>query len=208
MQDLKQTFYKLLLNYSDEVAVADLLWKEIETCHSEKGRHYHDLSHLENLLAQVSEPLIKNQINHWNEVLFCLYYHDIVYNAKAKDNEEQSAELAKKRMLEMSIESINIDRVFDMILATKSHETHSNPDVNLFTDADLSILGADWDLYTKYFENVRKEYSMYPKLLYNPGRKKVLKHFLGMKRIYKTDVFRDLLEEKARINIRREIELL
>ena len=79
---------------------------------------------------------------------------------------------------------------------------------NLFTDADFSILGAHWETYSIYSQNVRKEYSIYPDLVYNPGRKKVLKHFLEMTRIYKTDYFYSKLEELAKCNLLGELDTL
>jgi predicted metal-dependent HD superfamily phosphohydrolase len=52
---------------------------------------------------------------------------------------------------------------------------------------------------------VRKEYLIYPDLIYNPGRKKVLHHFLAMDRIFKTDFFYNKFEQQARQNLRKEI---
>jgi predicted metal-dependent HD superfamily phosphohydrolase len=52
---------------------------------------------------------------------------------------------------------------------------------------------------------VRREYSIYPDLLYKPGRKKVLQHFLNMEHIFKTIHFYTLYEQNARNNLNREI---
>ena len=57
-------------------------------------------------------------------------------------------------------------------------------------------------------KNIRKEYAIYPDMLYNPGRKKVLQHFLTMDTIYKTAVYRDRYEQKAKENLQRELELI
>ena len=101
-----------------------------------------------------------------------------------------------------------IDLCVQHILATKSHAVSENNDTNLFTDADLSVLGADREVYEQYYKQIRKEYSIYPDLMYNPGRKKVLQNFLGMKRIFKTDYFYGKFEEKARRNITAELNEL
>jgi predicted metal-dependent HD superfamily phosphohydrolase len=91
-------------------------------------------------------------------------------------------------------------------MATKGHTFSDDPDTNLFTDADLSVLGKPWPTYEAYFKNVRKEYAIYPDFLYKPGRKKVLQHFLTMPRIFKTEYFYDAYESNARENITRELE--
>lgn len=203
---LKKTFYSLLKNYADNEILITELWDEIETHYSSKKRHYHSLTHLENLLVQLLE--VKDKINQWETVVFSLYYHDIIYNARKSDNEEKSAELAKERLSHLGVSNEIIDQCVHQIIATKSHTQSENSDTNYFTDADLSILGQDWATYSTYFQNVRKEYSIYPDLVYKPGRKKVLKHFLEMDRIFKTDYFYDMLEIQAKENLRKELELL
>ena len=94
------------------------------------------------------------------------------------------------------------------ILATKAHTTSNNPDTNLFTDADLSVPGLDQLAYEIYCGQIRKEYSIYPDIVYNPGRKKVLSHFLQMENIFKTTAFAEKYETQARANLTWEIQML
>jgi predicted metal-dependent HD superfamily phosphohydrolase len=203
---LKETFIQLLTNYTQNSALKDELWIEIEKNYSGKKRHYHTLQHLDNLLAQLTG--IKKEISNWEIVLFTLYYHDIVYNPIKSDNEEKSAELAEKRMKQISVSKEDIELCKNQILATKAHLPSADNDTNYFTDADLSVLGQDWESYSAYYKNVRKEYSLYPDFVYNPGRKKVLKHFLAMDRIFKTDYFYSKFETQAKENLQKEIDLL
>ena len=201
---LKETFIELLKNYTDDNRLINVLWTEIEKNHSSKKRHYHTLQHLENLLSQLTN--VKGEIKNWETILFTLYYHDLIYNATKSDNEEKSAELAEKRMKEISVSSDIIEQCKKQILATKSHHKSIDSDTNYFTDADLSILGSGWDTYQLYCKNVRKEYAIYPAFIYNPGRKKVLNHFLSMDRIFKTDFFYYKFETQAKQNLQRELQ--
>lgn len=203
---LKNIFFDLLKKYTDDESLVSKFWSEIEENYSGSKRHYHTLQHLENLL-QILTP-IKAKINDWDTLLFTLFYHDVIYNATKSDNEEKSAELAMVRMQTIGIESSQIEKCKAQILATKKHLPNSNSDTNYFTDADLSVLGQDWETYSNYYKNVRKEYAIYPNILYNPGRKKVLKHFLVMDRIYKTGYFYEEFEQKAKENLERELGLL
>lgn len=202
---LRETFFEITNSFCD-VRKQSELWSEIEKSHSKKGRFYHDLSHLDHLLKMLSQ--VKNEINDWETTLFCLFYHDIVYKATSKTNEEESADLAEKRLTEIGYPKRKIEQCREMILATKSHNLSQNKDTTLFTDADLSVLGSDWETYFTYAKNVRKEYKIYPDFLYNPGRKKVLQHFLEMSGIFKTDYFFGKFEEQARSNLTRELEFL
>lgn len=203
---LKETFIELLKNYTDNKRLIEELWTEIEKNYSSKKRYYHTLQHLENVLALLTE--VKEEIQNWDTLLFTLYYHDIIYNALKSDNEEKSAALAEIRLRQISISEITIQQCTKQILATKSHVKSTDSDTDYFTDADLSILGQPWETYLLYYKNVRKEYSIFPDLVYNPGRKKVLNRFLTMDRIFKTDYFFNNLELQAKQNIKKEIELL
>lgn len=203
---LKDTFTGLLKNYTDNSRLVSELWAEIDEHYSGKKRHYHTLQHLDNLLAQLTG--VKEEIQNWETILFTLYYHDIIYNPLKSDNEEKSAELAEKRMKQISIPDQMIDLCKRQILATKSHLRSIDSDTNYFTDADLSTFGQNWEAYSLYYKNVRKEYSIYPDLVYNPGRKKVLEHFLAMDRIFKTEFFYNKFEMQARQNLQKEIALL
>lgn len=206
MSLLKNTFLQLATGYSGDVPLIKTLWQELEEKYSHRKRHYHTLAHLDHLLAVLTET--RGAVSGWDCLLFTLYYHDAVYNATKSDNEEKSAELATARMQQLHVPAAMIERCRGQVLATKQHRQHEDADTNLFTDADLSILGQDWDAYARYASGVRKEYSMYPDLLYKPGRRKVLRHFLDMHRIYKTDYFYGKLEANARLNLQRELEQL
>ncbi|HTN46703.1 MAG TPA: hypothetical protein VL098_10190 [Flavipsychrobacter sp.] len=203
---LKQTFIRLLTNYTNDNHLISNFWTEVEECYLGKNRYYHTLQHLENLLRQLIE--VKEEINNWDAILFALYYHDIIYNSLRSDNEEKSAELAEERMRQIPVSDLIIVHCKKQILATRSHIKSPDSDVNYFTDADLSILGQPWEVYLLYYQNVRKEYSHYPDIIYNPGRKKVLDHFLAMDRIFKTDFFYRRFETQARQNFLQERELL
>ena len=197
---------QLLRDYTGNEILIDELWEEIKEHYSGKKRYYHTLEHLENIFIQLSE--VKSQIENWNAILFTLFYHDIIYSATKSDNEEKSAQLAEKRMKEISVPDNITALCKEQILATKSHDISSNNDTNYFTDADLSILGQPWEGYSRYYQNVRNEYFIYPDFVYNPGRKKVINHFLKMDRIFKTEFFHNKYEQKAKNNLFREMELL
>ena len=202
----RNAFNNLLRKYTDDLSLITELWTEVEKAYTHKKRHYHTLGHLEHLLVQLSD--VKQIVREWDAMLFSLFYHDIVYDVLRTDNEQKSAEFASKAMVRLAVDANIMALAEQTILATAKHEVSANEDVNIFTDADLSALGQPWELYSVYSKNIRKEYSIYPDLVYKPGRKKVLKHFLEMERIFKTGHFSKLYEEQARHNMRRELEML
>lgn len=199
---LERAFREILEDRSVPSAIADGLWDEIVKAHSDAGRHYHDLQHLEQVYRQL-EPH-KAHIQDRTALIIALAYHDIIQSVLRKDDEERSAELMRLRMKGNGISSTTIDRAADHIMATREHRASLDPDTDLFTDADLSILGSDRIEYAIYADRIRKEYALVPDLLYRPGRKKVLQQLLDLPKIFKSPAFRPL-EAMARTNLQWEI---
>ncbi len=206
MQTLQQSFTETALHYTADKNLVDTLWAEIAKQHSGSKRKYHNLAHLQNMHAQLAS--IKGAVEDWDTIVLSICYHDIVYNPLKKDNEEKSAALAGKRLREIQLPTYKITRCQQQISATKTHVTCADEDTNLFTDADLSILGHPAPTYQNYCLQIRQEYAIYPDIIYNPGRKKVLEHFLQMARIFKTEIFYNLYEQQARLNLQQEMDLL
>ena len=189
MQSLESRWNDLASEYTSNQHLVQKLWKELQRCYSASSRYYHNLTHIETLLHLAEEH--QKFIRQKNLVSFAVFYHDIIYKTTRSDNEERSAAVATERLKELHVAEEEIDTVQEMILATKTHQLHQEEDVNLLVDFDLSILGADWEQYATYSQQIRKEYSLYPDVLYNNGRKKVLQHFLDRPSIYLRHATRD-----------------
>lgn len=204
--DLKERFLQNCLKFSENRDLIENLWLKIEKKHSEKGRFYHNLDHLENMFLELEA--VKDQILNYAAITFSVFYHDIIYGATSRANEEKSAEFAVSRLEELNTDQAIIKEVFEQILATKTHQISNHHDTNYLLDADLSVLGKDPETYRDYTKKIRKEYSFYPDLLYKPGRKKVLQHFLELESIFKTDYFKSKYEKQAKENIQSELNNL
>ncbi|PJJ08725.1 putative metal-dependent HD superfamily phosphohydrolase [Flavobacterium sp. 1] len=202
--NLQERHSELLITIDINPNEINNLWHDLEKAYTAKSRHYHNLNHLQEMieLFDIYQSNLKNP----NEVLYSIFYHDYVYKATRKDNELRSAELA----LAIFPDDVLLDKqfVFDAICATQLHQHNKTEDINWLIDFDLKILSKDWEAYQTYCNQIRKEYKIYPNILYKPGRKKALEHFLEQEFIYKTEVFQKLFDEKARNNIKKEITLL
>ena len=179
-------------------------WQLIKR-YSRKRRKYHNLHHIKALFNYVKE--YESRLENANLLRLAVWYHDAVYRPLKKDNEEQSAALAVKQLGNLGFEQATVYKVEQLILATKSHylpEGLQDFDSRFFMDIDLSILGAHPEEYTAYLWQVRKEYVLVPRFLYKKGRIAALEHLLGLRHIYKTDIFQPI-EKRARENLGREI---
>lgn len=206
MDFLHQTWKKLAANYCSDEKLITEFWSEIERQYSSPNRYYHNLQHIGFMLRMAED--FKHKIHDFDTLLFSVFYHDIIYNFSRSDNEEQSAAVAKKRLATLQVPADKTDKCVQQILATKIHNSCNDPDTNFLVDFDLLILGQSWETYQEYARSIRKEYSDYPQFLYNKGRRKVLQSFLEKERIYNSKEIFTLCEEKARENLKRELETL
>ncbi|MDR6967490.1 putative metal-dependent HD superfamily phosphohydrolase [Flavobacterium arsenatis] len=202
--ELQERFASLLQAIGFSENDTAVRWNELKKAYTKKERHYHNITHLVEMIA--CYETYKNQLQFPNELLYSIFYHDIIYKSTRKDNELKSAVLAVGLLPDNT--SINKQVIFDMILATKDHISKGVEDEKWLIDFDLRILAKDWEDYQVYYKQIRKEYSIYPDFLYNPGRKKALEDFLEKDFIYQTESFRELFEAKARENIKKEIKEL
>jgi predicted metal-dependent HD superfamily phosphohydrolase len=201
--NLKERFQHICFQYSQDQNLIENLWSEIEKKYTERERYYHNLEHLENMFSELDS--VKDKISNFSNISFSVFYHDVIYDASSRINEEESSEFSKLRLQKLNLDPGCIEKVSEQIIATKAHQKSIDRDTNYLLDADLSILGKDLETYIDYTKKIRKEYSIYPDLLYKPGRKDVLKHFLALENIFKTDDFQGKYEVQARENIQFEI---
>jgi predicted metal-dependent HD superfamily phosphohydrolase len=175
--------------------------------YSKPDRHYHNLTHLNHLLITIDR--FTDELQHPTAVKLAAWFHDFVYDPQASDNEFQSAELARELLTELNLSPALIDRVQQLILATKGHQIDPNDvDRSIFLDADLAILGTNPIQYQDYARSIRQEYSWVSDVEYQIGRTKVLESFLQRDRLYYTNLLFDELESIARTNMQQEIIFL
>ena len=196
---------KVVSTYESNTEKQLSLWSELEKHYSTSKRHYHNLTHLESLTQQLIP--FQSRFESWDVIVLAIAYHDVIYNVRKNDNEEKSAEYALQRLKGISFPDPLTQRCASIILSTKKHQ-RGDFETNLFTDADLSILGSPPTDYKTYTLQIRKEYRVYPDFLYNTGRKKVLNHFLNMDKIFKSQEFSERHEHQARLNLSEELKTL
>jgi len=194
----------LLIKFS--VSRADIVksFADIVLYYGESGRYYHNLTHIEQVLATIDE--FKQLANDYPAIQLAAWFHDIIYNTRTPDNEVQSAVHAEAVLTNLSIPAETIHKVNQMILATAKHlNPTGDPDTAILLDADLAIFGSEPADYERYAEAVRKEYGHIPEANYRLARIKVLNRFLERPQIYHTPPLHEQLEEKAKENLLEEI---
>ncbi|MFT3725323.1 MAG: hypothetical protein QM773_17270 [Hyphomonadaceae bacterium] len=186
---------------------ASQIFENLFARHSEPQRHYHGLSHLTALLDLVTRHA--PQIKPGSPNRLAIWWHDAIYDPTAKDNEEQSAVLARDHLAKLGAPPDLIDDVATIILATKNHWVGSSlGEHDIFLDADIAILGAPPAIYDSYTAAVRKEYAWAPADAFRAGRSAFLTNALTRPRLFRTDTFETAYANQARANMRRELTSL
>jgi predicted metal-dependent HD superfamily phosphohydrolase len=178
----------------------------LKTMYSESHRFYHNMNHVESCLTELGS--VQELVQQPDLVEFGIWYHDVIYDTKAKDNEEQSAQLAYDVCLAAGLQKDFANRTRGLILATKHDAVPQGIDTRLLIDVDLSILGKSAEKFDKYEQNIRREYSWVPEDQFRQGRSAILQMFLDRDSIYLTDFFKGKYESQARVNLQRSIDAL
>jgi predicted metal-dependent HD superfamily phosphohydrolase len=202
MNDLLRRKWRDLLGaWAVTPSLADEMFGDIRHRYSGPGRFYHTLDHIGAMLETVES--LGAHARNLNAVKLATWLHDVIYDSKASDNEERSAEYAERLCEKLAIPEGKL--VASLILLTKTHDAGEDVDAQVLLNADLAILGASEPAYSAYAHEIRQEYAWVPEPDYRMGRRQVLERFLGRPRIFHLLAH---LEEPARRNIAAEISRL
>ncbi|MCG8671719.1 MAG: N-methyl-D-aspartate receptor NMDAR2C subunit [Pseudomonadales bacterium] len=173
--------------------------------YQEPHRYYHNLNHISACLNHLDQF---ENLDSPQDIELAIWFHDVIYDPLAKDNEEKSAEFAIMTLDNLKFDSVRTEKIAHLVILTKHPSAPTNHDEKALLDIDLSILGSEASLYSDYESWIRQEYKSVPNFLYRKGRRKVLQSFLDQPTIYFTDVFKNKYEEQARKNLHDAIQQL
>ncbi|MEC4814060.1 MAG: hypothetical protein SAK29_12420 [Scytonema sp. PMC 1069.18] len=204
LAQLESRWKKLFIPFQSDANLVQEIFFNLVAIYTSQQRYYHNLFHIQHVLDIVImlEPLA----DHCSNVQMAAWFHDVIYDPKSQDNEEKSVEYASAALSGLGIPIEMIARIASMILNTKNHHAPLDDiDSQILLDADLSILGSNQLKYNAYARAIRQEYSWLSDKEYQDGRKSVLQNFLRKDKIYFTNKAYQLLELKARENIKAEL---
>jgi len=192
----------------------NIIWEVIENKYCEIHRYYHNLNHIYQLLLLSKQH--KELLKDYNTVDLSIFFHDIIYDPKSKQNEEESAILFQSLFQSLIDQSI-LEKVSSYIIATKNHLSFASnipkdvdTDLLYFLDFDLSILGQNKQDYSLYSYNIRQEYCHVEKDIYCHERSKFLRHLISQSenKLFLTNKCELLWGKTAIENLSWEINIL
>lgn len=180
-----------------------VLCEALTAAYAEPQRKYHTLQHLSECLQ--SFDAVRHLAGKPAEVELALWFHDAVYQVKRGDNEEMSADWARRELNAAGVHQSVVDCVHQLVMVTRHDVLPSQPDEQLLVDIDLSILGAPEERFAQYEQQIREEYAFVPAWIFRRKRVAILKSFMDRPRIFSTGHFYAALEQRARANLLRAV---
>jgi pantetheine-phosphate adenylyltransferase len=198
--------WRMLWKELDAQDDENIMWHNISSRYGEDHRAYHNLSHITHCLREFE--LVKHLAADPLALKMAIFYHDIKYDVRAKDNEERSAKFAEAAARKMGLCGQFGKQVARLIKATTHQTPPSCSDARLMADIDLAIFGQPKKVFDRYERGIREEYGWVPYDEFVAARSKILESFLARNSIYYTKIFREKYERKARKNLKRAIKNL
>lgn len=172
-------------------------------------RRYHELRHLTEVLTALDElrDLSGPAAPVPRTVVIAAYWHDAVYDPRAADNEQRSADRAAAVLGGLGLPPGDVREVVRLVLLTAGHLPQpGDTSGELLCDADLAVLAATPARYREYAAGVREEYAHLGEDQFRAGRASVLQDLLGRPALYSAGARH--LEPDARRNLTVELAAL
>lgn len=181
------------------------VWKDLANRYSENHRYYHNKSHLVFCLQQLDSaaPFIDDA----DTVEMAVWFHDIVFDPMARDNEQRSAalfEIAGKADFAVRF----LRSVSEIIIATKHNHAPDQESTAYMLDIDLSSMGLPWEHFFQDTIDIHTELSGIPEKRIYSDKLEFFNALLKRPNIFYTRYFSTCYEEQARENMIHYISLL
>jgi predicted metal-dependent HD superfamily phosphohydrolase len=156
-------------------------FEDIKKIYNHKSRHYHNLSHIENLISLITIDADKYSKTDIDALYLAAFYHDIVYDVRQPNNEELSVSFFESdiddecQTLELNQVCSNVKRI---IISTKKGVSNFYL-ANIFNFYDRNVIYSEFNELVKWEDGIRKEYcAIYTPEIYKIGRIKFLSSIL------------------------------
>ncbi|MEM6582909.1 MAG: hypothetical protein AAF699_16635 [Pseudomonadota bacterium] len=199
-QQLKERFSAIWVRHAGPDSAPEPIWDMLYTHYSEPHRHYHTLSHLAQCIEELDAA--KDMVTEFDETEMSIWFHDIIYQYGAKDNESLSADTFRD-LASGHMDPEFVGRVCEFIIATQHTGNAQSLGEAYMVDIDLSGFGLPWDGYLADSNALREEAPKVSDEQYYSGKLRFLDGLLSWEQLFQTDYFNKRLEKRARENIKR-----
>ncbi|HKW54490.1 MAG TPA: hypothetical protein VJO12_12410 [Stellaceae bacterium] len=189
------------LSGHDSAAIYRVLARFYEQPH----RHYHTLAHVEDCLREAdhfhaAEPAFLSA-EMWHAVELALWFHDVIHQPRADDNEERSADVFEAIASAARVPAPFIAAVRRLVLATKIDTPSPTIEEQVIIDCDLASLGYAPAIFRRSGVAIRKEYGFVSDNDFAETRRAAFLRLGQRPGIFRTEFMRHRYEQQARANL-------
>lgn len=131
---LSRKWHDLLHAWAVDPSLATPMFEDICKHYSGPGRFYHTLDHVMNMMETVES--LGSCARNLDAVKLATWLHDVIYDSRASDNEERSADFAERLCAKLAIPDSRL--VASLIQTTK---THAAPKLRSFLPSSPESIG-------------------------------------------------------------------
>lgn len=197
---LAERFHEIWDRCTDGGSDPSPVWRVLQYRYAEPHRYYHTLGHIAQCLNELDSA--RGMIKKFDATELAIWFHDVIYVYGAKDNEDLSA-VAFREFADGNMAPELIDRVDELIIATKHTGAALDKGAAFMVDIDLSGFGLPWDGYLADSDALRLEAPEVSDEQYYAGKLRFLSGLQSWDTLFQTDHFRGRLEANAQANIAR-----
>jgi predicted metal-dependent HD superfamily phosphohydrolase len=181
------------------------IYRVLARFYGQPHRHYHTLAHVEDCLReadafQAAEPAFLSA-EMWHAVELALWFHDVIHQPRADDNEERSADIFDAIASAAMVPPPFIAAVRRLILATKIDTPSPTAEEQVIIDCDLASLGYAPAVFARSGVAIRKEYGFVPDEDFTESRRATLLRLSQRPGIFRTEFMRQRYEQQACANL-------
>ena len=166
----------------------DRLFEALEAGYSEPGRHFHDRSHVVNLLSHLDQ--VTSQLDDLASVRVAVWFHDVICVPGESGNEQASADLWCN-LAAGSVSHGALEKVANLVLDTRHVVAPMSSDGALLADIDIAGLGAEAALFDQQSQQVSAEFPDAKRAQCEASQRLFLAQLLEREWIYNTAHFRE-----------------
>lgn len=199
----KQRFEELWLRCARDGAAAkpQECFAQVRKHYNEPHRRYHTPAHIAHCLTQFDAARPRMRLP--DAVELAIWYHDVIYDVGAADNELQSAQLLRRHADGVMPDDL-VQCVHDLIMVTVHGRLEpATQEQGYMVDIDLSSFGLPWARFLRDSVAVREEFADMSDAEFYPRQRDFLASLLAREHFCITDFFRERHEARARSNITR-----
>lgn len=147
---------------------------------SEPTRHYHNVNHLIDIIKNIEEHKDFKYLSVFEKqsLLLAAFFHDVIYDAKRKDNEDQSIKyfLSSYKGGNLTMSKL----VCELIETTKYRKRPLDKLKKIFWESDNYKFKGSYENFLKNEKLIRKEFSFVPNEEYKQKRLEFLNSNLDL----------------------------